>query len=512
MTKNNNGNTILEDIKDVSGNSIEFILKDKNLVSRIVKEVHKEFCGEDETIIALIIIINTRLVKGCKPESRNIVISEMSGAGKDKLVKTICKVMLEPEISYFHRSKLTPEVFTYWHTKDDNWNWDGKVIHVEDPNPELLDCQGFKTMASGEKSATVVDKQIAKDLMVKGKPNLIITTYEGCANIEGVRRYPFIHLDTSDNLTKEVMKKALQDYSSGYRPIFNNELNKALTSLQSYDVVIPYANDLLEYMPSDIVMRTYIHRFLDYIASSTVLHQYQREINEDGKLIATAEDYGYARITFMKTVGNHTMLPLNREQENLLDILVKAGEPLFVSDIHKDIAKDKPWIYRNLEVLKRYGIVKQEDKFKEEANRVIASYEVVPRYYCGISLPSTERFFQISTIFENTIENGSNIDICYNKKCRNIEIPKENGNRNTIEKPQKYQNDEMCDIVKKFGGKLEKDIVDLERLKLQQEHRRLFDIRNKNKDTWSEEEHQQWLSEWKTNVRDKILNNPKLKC
>lgn len=360
------------------------------LIDVILREIHKSYCGEDDTIVSLLISITTRLVENSNHASRNIVLSEMSGAGKDALVKTLCNIILEPEVTYFHRSKLSPEIFTYWHTNEDDWTWDGKVIHIEDPQPDLMNSQGFKTMASGEKSATVVKDQKASELAIKGKPNLVITTYQGCVDVEGVRRYPFIHLDTSSELTEKVKILIANRYSNGNDVIDNKELCDKLRRLKPYTVRIPYANDLVRYFPSDLVIRTYFQRFLDYVASCTVLHQEYRELDDDGNLLSDVFDYEVGRLAFLKTITNSAMIPLNRDQEELLRIIAEAERPLFASEIHTKIARNRDWIYRNLEILKRYKLIEQNSMWKEDANKEVTTFGYLPNSLVFL-LPSTGR-------------------------------------------------------------------------------------------------------------------------
>lgn len=360
-----------------------------NIINKIIQEVHKNFCGEEETIISLLISINTRLVINSKCESRNIVLSEMSGAGKDALVKTLCAIILEPEKTYFHRSKLSPEIFTYWHVNDNKWTWDGKVIHIEDPTPELMNTQGFKTMASGEKSATVVKEQKAQELSSNGKPNFIITTFSGCVDIEGIRRYPFIHMDTSQELTRRVKEKIAHKYLGEIKMKEDNNLINYLRELKSYNVKIPYAKDLVDFFPNSLITRTYFSRFLDYISSSCVLHQADREVDKGGYLLATIDDYDVGRIAFLKTLSNdNSMVSLNREQEDLLKIISSSDKPLFASEIHSKIGRSRDWVYRNLEVLKRFGLIEQGLKWKEDANKEVTTYNYIPNMF-SLKLPLT---------------------------------------------------------------------------------------------------------------------------
>ncbi len=489
--------------------SEEDILKEPDLVARIIDEVHKEFYGEEDSIMALIVSITTRLVKECNAESRNIVVSEMSGAGKDKLVKTLCNIMLEPEVTYYHRSKLTPEVFTYWNNQSE-FSWECKVIHVEDPQPDLLDCQGFKTMASGEKSATIVIKQKAYDIKIEGKPNLIITSYEGCANIEGVRRYPFIHLNTDRELTKQVKEGISRKYAKETKIEYDTTLRKALNLLKPYKVVIPYATQLSKYFPSDLVVRTYYGRFLDYICASAVLHQYQREKDKDGDLIATLDDYELARIAFLKTTNKDTMMPLNREQENLLDVLINERQPMFVTDIHKRIAKGRDWIYRNLEVLKRYKLVEQSSEFKEDANKEVTTYE-----YSGcrglsepIRLPPTGRLsgcrgclWVLKNIDEMRKKKGLDCiySYYYNTTNTTIQAPIYYTTTTTLQPP--YNQNNECvnadesnidgDTIKYYTSTKEAEEV----------HKRL--MRDTPRSEWAESD----VKEWKEHVRN-VMKSP----
>jgi len=444
------------------------ILQNPNLLKLIIDEVHKNFYGEDDTIMALITSICTRLVVNCKPESKNIVVSELSGAGKDRLVKSVCNVLLKDEETYLHRAKLTPEVFTYWHTNDEDWSWDGKVIHLEDPTTELMNCQSIKTMASGEKKATVVDKQKARDLDTKGKPNLIITTFTGCADVEGVRRYPFIHMDTSQELTKEVIRNALEQAAGVNTPIPDMKLISALQKLEAQKVKIPFANLLFSHIPANLVMRTYIFRLLDYIKASAILHQYQREFNNDNELIAMPQDYDLGRIAFLKTITNPAMLPLSRDQETLLDVISSSTEPLFVADIHKRISRNRDWIYRNCEILKRYDLIYQTTRRKDDANKDVTAFGCMG-LSDGHRIPPTDRLsgfrgcrrnktFASSVLESIDIERAKHkkkpLYECYISSTTTTTIqPSEKPNLTTTLQPSDNQPD-LKKILKKYKAKL----------------------------------------------------------
>jgi len=85
----------------------------------VIEEVKKEgVSGEEDTILALIILSMTRLVKGSRPESKNLLLSDVTGIGKDYVTKKTLETILPGE-DYLHVTKMTPEAFTYWHMDEE---------------------------------------------------------------------------------------------------------------------------------------------------------------------------------------------------------------------------------------------------------------------------------------------------------------------------------------------------------------------------------------------------------
>ena len=172
---------------------------------------------------------------------------------------------------------------------------------------------------------------------------------------------------------------------------YNNILVEAVRGLKPYEVVIPFADELIKYIPSTLLMRTYTSRLLDYIASSCVLHQYQRDKTEDDKLIATWSDYEYGRLAFMKTITNDAMASLSPQQQQLLDVIISNKAPMVVAEIHKNVPMGLDWIYRNLEVLKGYKLIEQGSIWKADANKDVRTYVGCIGSYFVHNIPPTDR-------------------------------------------------------------------------------------------------------------------------
>lgn len=351
-------------------------MKDSCLIKLIVDEVQKEgVIGEEDTIMAMILKIMLRLVKNATPTSSNVVISDESGGGKDWIIKCICNVLLKHK-DYFHRSRLTEKVFTYWHAKEKGFTWDGKVIHLEDPDPEFLNSQAFKVRASGETEETIIKKQKAIDVKVRGKPVIIVTSLTASMNIESVRRWDSCRVDTSDALTKKIMRRNAM-IESGLIKIEKDEgLREAIQHLQPKKVMIPYAVAIAEALPSLLGMRTQHHKFLDYIKASAVLHQHQRNKTKDGEIIANMFDYEYARFCFYK-FGNMKGVPLNIAEEKLIDVLLQNSRPMDVPSILPQIDRGSTWLYEKIDRLKELRCIKEvyiyNDQMQKDTKHLVAN-------------------------------------------------------------------------------------------------------------------------------------------
>ena len=336
-------------------------LKNDLLLFDVIKEVQKHgVIGEEDTILALVNKIMLRCVVDCDPTSSNIIVSDLSGGGKDFLVSSVCDTILNGE-SYFHRTYLTPRVFVYWQI-----NWNGKVLHVEDPPEDLLNDCVFKTMASGGSNASVVEGQKIKHIGVIGKPVIIVTSLSVCVDVEGVRRWDSINLDTTRDLTKAVVKSGFGGF--GDREKVDNGLCKVLCDIPFKRVDIPFKSKLYGLFSGSLVSRTRYRRLIDYISASAVLHQFQRKI-VNNVVVADWFDFEYGRFCYNQ-FNNNSGVVLNRIEQELLDCL-DFYEFKTIYAIASQFSRSKRWIYRNYGRLKSLDVILESYKFDEHANKEV---------------------------------------------------------------------------------------------------------------------------------------------
>jgi len=365
-----------EEIKEVTEIAIDDetirlkILQDPNLLLNIIKEVqNRGVVGEENTILTLVNKTEMRLVKNKEPTSDNLIVSDKTGGGKDFTVKKTCEVAV-PKNKYIHRTEISDKTFDYWQpikelVKDDTGKdkpkydtWDGYILHLEDPRDDALNGQSFKVMSSGGTEVTKIIDHQAQDIKVEGKPSIIVTSLKTLLDNENMRRWDMLRIDTTIEQTKEINKQKLLRACGKRKDTSNNNLIIALqTMLFAKTVIIPFAEKLEGLLPTNLLSRTQTDKLLDAIKASAVLHQYQRKKIDTTTVEANYFDLAYGWFVFTH-LNSFTGIPMNRDEEALLKILLKQGEPVSISELSKLFKNHtKQWIYDNREKLANKGLI-----------------------------------------------------------------------------------------------------------------------------------------------------------
>jgi DNA-binding Lrp family transcriptional regulator len=406
-------------------------LKNPDLLKNIIKEIDTELViGEDINKIVMAIMFSTRLVKNSKPTSKNIVVTDKSGGGKDNLVKQTALIML-PEKQYKSYSRITDKGLSYL---DKKTNWDNIVLHLEDPEPDFLENGVLKCFASGTNHTFIVDNHEGRELNVTGKPVMIVTTFTGSPNMESIRRWKSINMDTSDTLTRAVTK-IVGEYEEGiYKPVKNMALREGLQSLLSpVKVKIPNASKLCLLLPTTLDIRTSQYNLYDYIKASTALHQMQRERNENNEVLATPYDIIIGYFVYLVTTGEYNA-PISKNQRIILKaIQEKPGIT------HKKIIEltglPSTTVWDNIRKLMDIGLLKTKVKLEGNENFT----KEIQEYYCqqwtSDSQQETSEHFGIVSVLEKlkstgVIEGGNSAFRRFQDLCKHI---KERGKQLNLE-------------------------------------------------------------------------------
>ena len=358
------------------------ILKDPNLLVNLKDEIQETVVREDDTIITVTTTQGLSKVKNREATSDNLLITSKSRAGKDFFVESCYKVLV-PKGQYYRRSRISKTTFTYWHTADDDWDWTDKYIHLEDIETDVINSEVMRTMTSNfGGTATIVVKQKAVDLTIKGKPGIICTAYNIVITEEIRNRFNVTEMDESEEQTQLIKQRQAKIANGTYVPKVNEALRSSYHKLPKVEVVVPFSEALYDLLPNTVAMRTIYNTLLDFIKASAQIHQHcpiQRERTPDDKVIATWDDYFIARIAFMKThdIGS---IPLTRHDKDVVEYIKKNAIATKSKLIEEHIAT---YYYchtlKGLEKLVDLGILKCVEIYNESSHKDVNHYELTDR-------------------------------------------------------------------------------------------------------------------------------------
>ena len=301
------------------------IIESPNLLNVIVQEVQKSVVGEKDTIIAILINACGIWVINCESTSYKLITYSRSGSGKDYVVKRTLRLFPGESIQF--RERISPKVFSYWHTEEiePDWTWDGVIFYGEDVSDQVLNDEVFKLMASGKerRQTTIVFRGCANTLTINGNPVMFITTASANPEDEILRRFAFCQMNESATQSKRIKEWRSRLETKGTGLLEPDAYVKwSLQLLQRVKVKIPYAQELAGYLPNTLITRTVFPRFLDYIKASAALHQYQRKRDKAGIIIADPKDYYIACRVLVKTTSVG-IAPLSGIDKDLWEIMHK---------------------------------------------------------------------------------------------------------------------------------------------------------------------------------------------
>ncbi|CAB4347525.1 unannotated protein [freshwater metagenome] len=169
---------------------------------------------------------------------------------------------------------------------------EGKIIHqttVEAPDAEY-----------GRRTVTIVRE---------GPISLLITT-TGELHAENETRMLSIRVSETRSQTTGVLNRLGDRAAGNLEPMPDlsvfHDLQRWL-ALGPTDVVVPFAPQLVSQVPPHLVrFRRDIQQLLTFIKASALLHQAQRKLDPDGRVVATLDDYRLAYEVFVPILGQVT--------------------------------------------------------------------------------------------------------------------------------------------------------------------------------------------------------------
>ena len=255
--------------------------------------------GEENNRLFLLAIASSYKM----PDTLHALIQGSSGSGKTRLLKTICSLMPSEDTIKFTR--VTDSSF-YNYPEDYLTN---KLLGFEDIDGLKEDAlYAVRELISNEvlvSSTTTKTEQgeiMAQEKTVRGPIASVSCTTRGAIYEDNMSRVFLIAVDESSEQTKRIIQYQQQQASGAVSVEEEGQarelLQHCIRLLKPYRVINPFAAKLQLPVEAHKIRRLN-DLYLSFMRQVTLLHQYQREKDSQGRLITQAEDVRLAnRIMF----------------------------------------------------------------------------------------------------------------------------------------------------------------------------------------------------------------------
>ncbi|QYH39515.1 DNA primase [Algoriphagus sp. NBT04N3] len=269
---------------------IEF-LKAEKLVQRINKLIGKAgITGEETNRILLFVIASSYKMN----DTLHALIQGSSGSGKTRLLKIISHLMPDEDVKRYTR--VTDNSFY----NQDEYFFVNKLICFEDLDGLKEDAQlAVRELQSNDilRTSTSIKDASGKisggERTVRGPIASLACTTKGEIYEDNISRSFLIAVDESKEQTLKIIRYQ-NEVSAG---LVDKEEQKRVTTfvqncirlLKPYEVINPYANKI-QLPESAHKIRRLNELYQSFVKQITLLNQYQRKQDKQGRLITETED------------------------------------------------------------------------------------------------------------------------------------------------------------------------------------------------------------------------------
>jgi ABC-type molybdenum transport system ATPase subunit/photorepair protein PhrA len=270
--------------------AIEF-LKSDNLIRRIDQLIETSgVVGEENNRKMLFVIASTYKM----PSPLHGLIQGTSGSGKTHLINAVSDLM--PTEDVLSMTRVTSKSF-YHYRKEELVN---KLLVLQDidglDEEALFAFREMQTAGYITSSTTYKNKAgqlVAALKRVDTKFASMVATTHAEIYFDNLSRSIVLGVDESEDQTKLIIQNQNKKTAGLIDEKTSMEAKELLQNcvrvLKPYEVVNRYADKLLLPVEAKMLRRLNSH-YQAFVTQITLLHQYQRKKDEQGRLIATKED------------------------------------------------------------------------------------------------------------------------------------------------------------------------------------------------------------------------------
>lgn len=358
---------------------IEFLEK-ANLIQNINDLIGKSgVVGEEQNRLCLFVIASSYKM----PDTLHGLIQGSSGSGKTRLLKTICELMPQEDTTKFTR--VTESSF-YNYPEDYLTN---KLLGFEDIDglkEEALfavrELISNEILVSSTTTKTEDGQLMSTERTVRGPIASLSCTTKGEIYEDNMSRVFLIAVDESKEQTKKIISyqqqraAGLTDHDKENK--VKSFIQNCMRLLKPYAVINPFAEKLQ--LPEDAhKIRRLNDLYLSFVKQVTLLNQYQRKQDKQGRLISTIEDLQTANdILFESIVLKVDELDgsLRQFYESLKQHVKKENEDqdFELREIRQGLHLSKSQLHRYIHDLVELGYIQQIGGYANKGYRYKIMY------------------------------------------------------------------------------------------------------------------------------------------
>ncbi|MBN2416959.1 hypothetical protein JXO52_14020 [bacterium] len=325
------------------------LARESNILDRFIMDLKRTgVVGEERNSRLLFLVLVSRYLE--RPVS--VIIKGPSSTGKSYMMDQVLKFF--PENVYYKVTAMSEKALLY---SDISLSHRFLVIaEAVGLDNEFMAYIVRSLLSEGKLNYPTVEKTTeglkARIIECEGPTGLIVTTTKINLHPENETRMLSIQVSDSIDQTRKIclaiahQQNTTTDYSQWHA--LQRWLDQA-----NHSVVIPYATALAKSITyCHVRQRRDFTQLLNLIIAHTILHQANREIDAEGRIISTLEDYAAVRDLIVDSMGEiieATVSDETRETVNAVNELLKtlpAG--VTIKALTERLKLDRSAVYRRV--------------------------------------------------------------------------------------------------------------------------------------------------------------------
>ena len=288
---------------------MEMTLKSRNLLRWVVDGIEEAgVAGERFLSLTIFLAGTSRLLS--RPLA--VIVQGPSASGKSYSIEQVAKLF--PAEAILSATDITPNALYYMEPGELEHKF---VVAGERPrrqnNETAETTKALREMISNAelvKLVTISDGEGPRSVTVRQKGPIAYVESTTAPELfeEDANRCLVLHSDERPEQTRKILladaKQLTGEMRSERRDEVREEFKCLHRCLAPLQVMIPFANQLVELFPKEpLEVRRSFGHLTSMVQTIALLHQYQRERDEVGRIVAQPEDYFLARLLLDEVFG-----------------------------------------------------------------------------------------------------------------------------------------------------------------------------------------------------------------